>query len=112
MREIPWGELLNALGEFYSDDNGRPSIPVKNMVFLLLVKHREGYSDRELADRIKVDMALQKALDIPFRDAQKYLHHSSFSRFREKIGKEGAEHIEQTILKFVKKKRRRKHEKF
>jgi hypothetical protein len=112
MREIPWDNILAGLGEFYSEDIGRPSIPVKHMVFLLLIKHREEYSDRLLADRIKVDMALQKALNISFRDAQNYVHHSSFSKFREKIGEGGARLIEEAVLKFVKKKRRRKQAKF
>lgn len=103
IRELPWSELLSRVGDFYSD-TGRPSIPVKHMVFLLLIKHQEGYSDRELANRIGVDMALQKALNISFRDAQKYVHHSSFSKFREKLGEEGGRLIEEAVHKFVKKK--------
>ncbi len=104
MKELPWDELLDQFAEYYTDDNGRPSIPVKNMIFLLLVKHREGYSDRELTDRIKVDIVLQKALNILFRDAQNYVHHSSFSKFRSKIGEQDARQIEEAVQKFVKKK--------
>lgn len=112
INELPWNELLTKFEEFFSQDKGRPSIPVKHMIFLLLIKHKEGYSDRELAERIGVDMALQKALGISFRTAREYIHHTSFTKFRNKIGEEGARLIEEAVLKFVKKKRRRKQEKF
>jgi len=47
INELPWNELLTKFEDFLNQDKGRPSIPVKHMIFLLLIKHKEGYSDRE-----------------------------------------------------------------
>jgi Transposase domain (DUF772) len=94
------------LGRFYSEEQGRPSIPVKNMVLLLMFKHFEQLSDRELVQQISCNLAMQKAMNISFRAAQDYINPSSLSKFRGRIGDAGTALIEIAVDKIVKKKRR------
>ena len=113
---LDWNTLLEKLENFYSKI-GRGSIPVKNMVILLAVKHKEDVSDEELICRLSVDLALQKALNITFREAhvkvkyqgkyrkkkiKGYIDPSSLTRFRERIGNEGVKLIEETTMKLIK----------
>lgn len=107
-RELDWDEIVLQLSEFYCEDIGRPGTPIKNMVLLLMFKHLDGYSDRELIEMIAGSMPMQKALNIPFKMAQKYIDHSSLSKFRERIGEKGLSYINQAVESLVKKKRRKK----
>lgn len=102
--EVEWFDLLDGLGKFYSEGRGRPSIPVKNMILLLMFKHFEQLSDRELVAQISCNMAMQKSLNISFQSAQEYIDPSSLSKFRQRIGEKGMALIETAVDKIVKKK--------
>lgn len=110
--EIEWFDLLDKLGQFYSENRGRPSIPVKNMVLLLMFKHFEQLSDRELVEQVSCNMAMQKALNISFKAAQNYINASSLSKFRKRIGVEGVRQIEAAVDSVIKKKARRSQDVF
>ena len=110
--EIEWFDLLDALGKFYSEGRGRPSIPVKNMILLLMFKHFEQLSDRELVGQIGCNMAMQKALNISFQAAQDYIDASSLSKFRQRIGEDGMVLIEAAVNKIVKKKGKKSRDVF
>lgn len=105
--EVEWFDLLDGLGKFYSEGRGRPSIPVKNMILLLMFKHFEQLSDRELVAQISCNMAMQKSLNISFQSAQEYIDPSSLSKFRQRIGEKGMALIETAVDKIVKKKRKK-----
>ena len=102
--EIEWFDLLDNLGKNYTEGRGRPSIPVKNMVLLLMFKHLEQLSDRELVTQLSCNMAMQKALNISFQAAQNYIDASSLTKFRQRIGANGTALIEAAISNIVKKK--------
>lgn len=110
--EIEWFDLLDGLGRFYSEGRGRPSIPVKNMILLLMFKHFEQLSDRELVAQVSCNMAMQKALNISFQAAQDYIDASSLSKFRGRVGIEGMVLIEAAVDKIVKKKAQRSRNAF
>jgi len=110
--EIDWFEILQGLGRFYSEEQGRPSIPVKNMVLLLMFKHFEQLSDRELVQQISCNMAMQKAMNISFHAAQDYINPSSLSKFRGRIGDAGTALIEAAVDKIVKKKAKKTYDVF
>jgi hypothetical protein len=64
-RKIDWDELLSTLKKFYSY-NGKRSIPVKNLVLLLLFKHYRNCSDVEIVETLAGSLSMQKALNITF----------------------------------------------
>ena len=121
VRFLNWDELLEKFREYYSL-KGRYSVPVKNMIILLLVKHLLNISDDELIHRLSVDLALQKALNITFLEAQVKVHYiekpgkrirkvkgyidpSGLTHFRKRIGREGVELIEKSVEKFIKEQK-------
>jgi len=101
---IGWEKVLGELESSYSENEGRPSIPLKNMVILLLIKHLEQLSDRALIEKLSGSMPMQKALNIAYRDAQDYCHHSLLTHFRARIGESGVNIIADAVEDFVKKK--------
>lgn len=61
----------------YHPDNGRPNVPVKTMVGLLLIKEWFDWTDDETLWRLEYDLAVQAALDLTPDEAhlcQKTLH--------------------------------------
>ena len=125
-RKIEWDELLDKLKKNYSYE-GKQSIPVKNLVLLLLFKHYNACSDVEIVELLAGSLPMQKALNITFMEAQiksrkefyfkkskkkeikikGYINPSTLSKFRSKIGLEGVEMITQACDKFLPKKKTR-----
>lgn len=125
-RKIDWEQLLDELRKNYSYE-GKPSMPVKNLVLLLLFKHYNACSDVEIIEALAGSLPMQKALNITFMEAQiksrkefyfkkskkkeikikGYINPSTLSRFRSKIGLKGVEAITQACDKFLPKNKSR-----
>lgn len=102
---IQWDDLLGKMGAFFSKRRGRPSKSVKIYIMLLMVKHLENLSDEELLEKFQGSLPLQKACNIQFRAAQKYIKDAStFTKFRGRIGLEGCKIIEEAVEGFIVKK--------
>jgi hypothetical protein len=66
-----------AFREIYCPDNGRPNIPVKTIVGLLIIKEMFDLTDEEVLNRLEYDLSVQIALDLTPEEAhtcQKTLH--------------------------------------
>lgn len=66
-----------AFREIYCQDNGRPNIPVKTIVGLLIIKEMFDLTDEEVLNRLEYDLSVQVALDLTLDEAhtcQKTLH--------------------------------------
>jgi len=50
---IDWDELEQDLTEYYCIDNGRPSIPIRKIVGVVLLKRMFNQSDESVVDRWK-----------------------------------------------------------
>jgi transposase, IS5 family len=96
--------IFKELGEEYEESKGRPSKPVMNMILLLLIKHMEGLSDRELMEKLAGSLPMQKALNLTYRAAQDYIDPSTLTYFRARIGEKGALLLADIAAEFVKKK--------
>lgn len=46
---LPWGEFEKAFGSHYSE-SGRPALPIRRMVGLLLLKQLENLSDERVCE--------------------------------------------------------------
>jgi len=105
---VEWKNLYQGLGDQYCLVNGRPSKAVQVLVLLHMVKHYEDESDVKVVERLRTNLALQKACGLTFLEAQKYIDPSSMSRFRERIGEEGAVLIAGEVDRYLDRKRVRK----
>lgn len=126
-KNTDWEDLLFELKKFYSYE-GKCSIPVKNLVLLLLFKHYNNCSDVEIIEMLAGSLPMQKALNITFMEAQikyrkefyfkkskkkeikvrGYINPSTLSRFRSRLGTKGIQIITEAFDKVSKKKRNRK----
>jgi hypothetical protein len=58
-----------AFREIYCQDNGRPNIPVKTIVGLLIIKEMFDLTDEEVLNRLEYDLSVQIALDLTLDEA-------------------------------------------
>lgn len=91
-KKIDWDSIEDDFSFYYSEI-GRPSVPIRRMIGLLLLKHIYNLSDESIVDRwienpywqyFSGELVFQK--DKPF-DPTEFIH------FRNRIGKEGAERL-------------------
>lgn len=94
-KKINWDDVERDFAGYYSS-RGAPSVPVRIMVGLILLKQVYGYSDKN---------ALVQWLENPYWQhfcGQVYFQHkppfyfSDFSHFRKRIGTEGGKRISET----------------
>jgi IS5 family transposase len=91
-KKIDWNSIEEDFSFYYSEI-GRPSVPIRRMIGLLLLKYIYNLSDEAIVDRwienpywqyFSGELVFQK--DKPF-DPTEFIH------FRKRIGKEGAERL-------------------
>lgn len=100
---IDWNSLLQNLSKFYHPSFGRPTIPSRVKVGLLIVKHLYRLSDRETVSELQENMYVQYLCDINPRDAHSCINYSTLSVFRKRIGVEGVKIIEHEIFQVLKR---------
>jgi hypothetical protein len=102
---IDWVSLSEKLAVFYCPDNGRPALPSRAKVGLLILKHLKGLSDENVVSELKANVYMQYLCDISLKEAAKFMNPSSLTRFRKQIGSKGIKLIEEEVLKTLKKAR-------
>jgi IS5 family transposase len=93
-KAIKWDDLILKLSAFYAPDEGRPSVPIRRLVGLLILKYWFNLSDEAVIKNFTENTYYQyfcgetgySALKIPCDP-------STLSRFRTRIGPQGAELI-------------------
>ena len=91
--KINWDELEQDLSVFYCLDNGRPSIPIRKISGVILLKRMFKESDESVVDRWKENPYWQY-----FCGEVNFQHHWPFDpteliKFRQRLGEEGMERI-------------------
>ena len=90
--QIDWDLIEQELSVYYSDI-GRPSVPIRRMVGLLLLKHIYNLSDEAIVDRWVENPYWQYFSGEKVFQTQKPFDPTEFIHFRNRIGKEGAEKL-------------------
>ena len=91
--QFPWEIFEDHFGELYCPDNGRPGLPIRMMVDLLLLKHTRGLSDEEVVEWWLDSPYAQYFCGETHFQQESQLDASSLSRFRIRIGESGCELI-------------------
>lgn len=100
---IDWEAIHNALKPYYSIV-GRQALPIRLMVGLHLLKHREGMSDEQVAQRIRGDlywMYFCGADPDSLSGIYSHLDSSSLTKFRNRIGDKGFAQVEAIIRRYL-----------
>lgn len=106
--KLDWEALSGSLAKFYCPNNGRPTKPARVKIGLMIVKHLYTLSDVDAVDMLVRDVYVQYLCDISLRQARDFMNPSTLCRFRQDIGEEGTQLIEQTVLKTIGKSRTRR----
>lgn len=90
---INWDELEQDLSEYYCLDNGRPSIPIRKIVGVILLKRMFNMSDESVVDRWRENPYWQH-----FCGEVNFQHHWPFDpteliKFRQRMSEKGMERI-------------------
>ncbi len=91
-KQIDW-DLVEADFSVYYSDFGRPSVPIRKMVGLLLLKHIYNLSDEALIDRWIENPYWQYFSGEKIFQTKKPFDPTEFIHFRKRIGQEGAEKL-------------------
>jgi len=89
---IDWQLLEKHFGQYYSE-NGRPGTPIRLMVGLTYLEHAFGVSDEDVVARWVENPYWQYFCGEEYFQHQMPIDPSSLTRWRQRIGEEGAEVI-------------------
>ena len=91
-KQIDWKSIEKDFASYYSEI-GRPSVPIRRMIGLLLLKHIYNLSDEAIVDRWMENPYWQYfSGELVFQTAKPF-DPTDFIHFRNRIGKDGAEKL-------------------
>lgn len=90
--KIDWEAITNDFTGYYKDF-GRPSVPLRRMIGLVLLKHIYNLSDERVVDRWMENPYWQYFTGEVFFQTEKPIDPSEFVHFRKRIGEQGAERL-------------------
>jgi len=91
-KKLDWDTIEEDFSFYYSDI-GRPSVPIRRMTALLLLKHIYNLSDEVIVDRWIENPYWQYFSGELVFQTDKSFDPTEFIHFRNRIGKEGAERL-------------------
>jgi IS5 family transposase len=103
---IDWEEVHNRLAPYYSNV-GRRGLPIRLMVGLHILKHKENMSDEKCADRIRSDLYWMYFCGVDsdsLKGKYKHLNSATLTKFRNRVGDRGFGEVENIIREYLIKK--------
>ena len=95
---IGWKHFCNQFGESFHERQGRPGLPTRLMVGLIYLKYLHNLSDEKVIKQLIQNPYWQHFCGYVCFQKKAPLEASSLTRFRERLGEEGAEELlKQTV---------------
>ena len=91
--EIDWQKFEDAFRSLYCSDNGRPALPIRLMVGLLILKHLRNISDESVVEQYSENVYYQYLCGKSEFVAKVPCEASELVHFRNRIGEQGIELI-------------------
>ena len=92
-KEIDWNYFDEEFKQFYTEHNGRPSMPIRLMVGILILKHLFNLGDERIPEVWVRDVYFQWFCGYVFFEHKFPCDPSDFVHFRKRIGEEGVAKI-------------------
>jgi len=103
-RKIDWEQLESSLRVYYCEDNGRPGIPIRTIVGVILLRRMFDESDESVLDRWVENPYWQYFCGEVYFQHEPPFDRTELIKFRKRIGEQGSEQIlKMTIHLFSKK---------
>ena len=100
---IDWEEVHNRLAPYYSL-TGRQGLPIRLLVGLHILKHKENMSDEKYADRIRSDLYWMYFCGVDSESLKRryqHLNSATMTKFRNRVGNVGFAEVEAIIRKYL-----------
>ncbi len=108
---IPWAEFEAEYAENFSEKMGAPAKPFRMALGALIIKEKLGISDRETVEQIKETPYLQYFIGLSEYSNEAPFEASMMVYFRERIGMDLVNNINQKIVKNFQEETEKKEEK-
>jgi IS5 family transposase len=92
-KKIDWDKVEEDFSEYYCQDNGRPSIPIRKIVGVILLKRVYNQSDENVVERWKENPYWQYFCGETYFQHKQPFDPTELIKFRQRIGETGAEKI-------------------
>lgn len=92
-KKIDWSELESSLGAYYCSDNGRPAIPIRTIVGVILLRRMFDESDESVLDRWVENPYWQYFCGELYFQHEQPFDRTELIKFRKRIGERGSEQI-------------------
>jgi IS5 family transposase len=103
-RKINWEQLESELSVYYCEDNGRPSIPIRTIAGIVLLKRIYDQSDESVLDRWVENPYWQYFCGEVYFCHQLPFDRTELIKFRKRIGEEGSEQLLKMSVQLFPKK--------
>ena len=92
-KQIDWEAVESEFAQYYCADNGRPSVPIRKMVGMMLLKNIYNLSDEGVVARWMENPYMQYFTGEKVFQKRPPMNPIDMTKFRKRIGAEGAEKI-------------------
>lgn len=92
-KRIDWSAVESDFAEYYCADNGRPSVPIRTMVGMMLLKNIYNLSDEGAVARWLENPYMQYFTGEKVFQKRPPINPADMTKFRKRIGEKGAERI-------------------
>lgn len=106
---VPWDEMAKVFFSSMSTDQGRASIDLRVILGALLVKHIEGISDEDTIQYIQENIYAQYFVGLASFQTAPVFSPTLFVEIRKRLGKEGAQKLNDDVLRQARCLRAIKH---
>ena len=103
-KKIDWEQLESSLGTYYCDDNGRPGIPIRTIVGVILLRRMFDESDESILDRWVENPYWQYFCGEIYFQYEPPFDRTELIKFRNRIGEKGSEQILKISIQLFSKK--------
>jgi len=103
-KKIDWEKVEEDFSQYYCLDNGRPSIPIRKIVGVILLKRVYNQSDESVVDRWMENPYWQYFCGETYFQHQQPFDPTELIKFRQRIGESGAEKILSLTIHLFEKK--------
>ncbi len=98
---IPWEKIIMRLSSFYSRDKGAVGKSLRVMIAIMPAMKHCNLSDRKVIQQIRENRYMQYFCNVPDDNLLTFLHPSSLSILRKRLGEEGISIIEKHIFEML-----------
>ena len=99
--KINWSVFEEKIGKYFSEDQGRPSLPVRLMVGLHYLKSMDKESDESVVSKFKENVYWQYLCGFEYFQYGDPCNATSLVHWRKRFGKEGVELLLKESLEVV-----------